>query len=92
MKHLLAELLEDFGMTNRIEVEFVHIPPYSPKMNAAEFFIQIIRKRFLKNMVVDQDMEQVLNRLLPNVNDKQLLTPQQMRNILARIKRINTQK
>lgn len=92
MKKLLTELLEEFGLKDRMEVEFVHIPPYSPKMNAAEFFIQIIRKRFLKNMVFNQNMEQVLDRLLPNVNDKKLLTSQQMRNILTRIKRIITQK
>jgi len=54
MKESLAQLLKDFGLHNSIEVEFVHIPAYSPKMNAAEFFIQIIRKRFLKNMIYDQ--------------------------------------
>jgi len=90
MKESLVQLLKDFGLHNRIEVEFVHIPAYSPKMNAAEYFIQIIRKRFLKNMIYDQNIEQVLDRLLPNINGKQLLTPQQMSNILARIKRILT--
>jgi len=92
MKELLAELLEEFGLQYQIEVEFVHIPPYSPKMNAAEFFIQIIRKRFLKNMTFNQNMGQVLDRLLPNVNDNKLLTSQQMKNILTKIKRIITQK
>jgi len=91
MKKLLAELLEEFGLNNCIEVEFVHIPPYSPKMNAAEYFIQIIRKKFLKNMVLSQNIEQVLDRLLPNVNNRQMLSSQQMRNILAKIKRIINQ-
>jgi len=92
MKKLLDELLEEFGLKNQVKIEFIHIPPYSPKMNAAEYFIQIIRKRFLKNMVLNQNMEQVLIRLLPNVNHKRLLTQEQMRNILTRIKRIITQK
>lgn len=91
MKTLFAQSMKDFGLNDRTEVEFVHIPAYSPKMNAAEFLIQIIRKRFLKNMIYDQNIEQVLDRLLPNVNEKQLLTAQQMRNILAKIKRIMTQ-
>jgi transposase len=92
MKKLLDELLEEFGLKNQVKIKFIHIPPYSPKMNAAEYFIQIIRKRFLKNMVPNQNMEQVLTRLLPNVNHKRLLTQEQMRNILTRIKRIITQK
>lgn len=88
MKEFLALHLKDFGMENQVEIEFVHIPAYSPKMNAAEFFIQIIRKRFLKNLPMNQTIEQVLGRLLPSVNEQQLLTIQQMRNILMRIKRI----
>lgn len=90
MKSSLALHLKDFGMEDQVEIEFVHIPPYSPKMNAAEFFIQIIRKRFLKNLPINQTMEQVLDRLLPNVHAQQLLKPEQMKNILARIKRISS--
>ena len=90
MKTFLAEHLKDFGMKNQVEIIFKHIPAYSPKMNAAEFFIQIIRKKFLKNLPMGQSMEQVLNQLLPNVDGQQLLTVNQMQNILSRIKRIIT--
>lgn len=89
MKGCFREYLEYFGIENQIQVEFVHIPPYSPQMNAAEYFIQLIRKAYLKNLPPDQSMEQVLNRLLPKVEGKQLLNPSQMKNIIARIKRIH---
>jgi len=89
MRTYFIQYLEDFGIKDRIEVEFVHIPPYSPKMNAAEYFIQIIRKRFLKHLPPGQTIEQVLERLLPKVNGKQLITIEKMQNILARIKRFS---
>jgi len=90
MKDFFATHLKDFGIDGQVKVDFVHIPAYSPKMNAAEFFIQIIRKRFLKNIPLNQTMETILGRLFPHVDGKQLLSPHQMNNILARIKRIDT--
>lgn len=77
MKKLLDELLEEFGLKNQVKIEFIYIPPYSPKMSTAEYFIQIIRKKFLKNMILNQNMEQVLTRLLLNVNHKRIITQKQ---------------
>lgn len=87
MKTFFQEHLKDFGIGHQVTIEFVHIPAYSPKMNAAEYCIQIIRKRFLKHLPPDQDIKQVLDKLISQVEEKQLLTPQQMNNIMARIKR-----
>ena len=86
MKELFAQHLEDFGLGD-IKVEFVHIPPYSPVMNAAEYFIQLIRKKFLKNIPPNQSIEQVVDRLIPNVQGKHILNRIQMQNIITRIKR-----
>lgn len=89
MRNCFIQHLEDFGIRNKVEVEFVHIPPYSPKMNAAEYVIQIIRKKFLKHLPANQAMEQVLDRLLPKINGQELITAEKMQNILARIKRFS---
>jgi len=92
MKGCFQQYLTDFGIQNRVQVDFVHIPPYSPNMNAAEYFIQLIRKGFLKHLPPDQTMEQVLKRLIPKVDGKQLINPQNMSNIIARIKRNPSEK
>lgn len=89
MRTYFSQYLEDMGIKGRIEVEFIHIPAYSPKMNAAEYFIQIIRKKFLKHIPPGQTIEQVLERLLPKIDGKQILTIEKMQNILARIKRFS---
>ena len=92
MKNLLAQYLEDFGLTKRMKVEFVHIPPYSPAMNAAEYFIQLIRKKFLKNLPPNLSISQVVEQIVPYVQGQNLLNQEQLKNIIARIKRIHTQK
>jgi len=88
MKNLRAQYLENFGLTKRMEVEFVHIPSYSPAMNAAEYFIQIIRKKFLKNLPPNLSINQVVEQIIPYVQGQNLLNQEQMNNIIARVKRI----
>lgn len=88
MKTYFAQYLEDFGLTNQVEVEFKHIPPYSPNMKAAEYFIQLIRKKHLKNIPPNQSIEQVVEQLIPKVDKQQLLTSEQMTKLVTRIKRI----
>lgn len=73
-------------------VGFRHIPPYSPNMNAAEYFIQIIRKKHLKNIHPNQSIEEVVNKLIPKVDKQQMLSSTQMANIITRIKRIPSKK
>lgn len=92
MKTLLDEHLETFGLKEYVQIEFVHIPPYSPAMNAAEYFIQLIRKKFLKNLPPNQSIEQVVNELIPQVQGHSLLNQEQLNNIIARIKRTHTLK
>ena len=47
MKTMLQQLLKEKGLEAKINVRFLHTPPYSPQMNAAEYNIQLIRKNFL---------------------------------------------
>jgi len=56
-------------------------------MNAAEYFIQLIRKKFLKNIPPNQSIEQVVDRLIPNIQGQHILNRIQMQNIITRIKR-----
>lgn len=89
MKTVFQELVEQYCKQHDIviTVEFVHIPPYSPYMNAAEYFIHIIRHRFLRHLPMSQEIEQTVNRLIGLVDKKCLLSKENMENIIQHIKR-----
>lgn len=89
MKTILNELIKEYCDKHnlRIEVEFVHIPPYSPYMNAAEYFIHIIRHNFLRHLPMGQEIDDVVNQLIGLVDKKCLLSKEKLYNIIRHIKR-----
>ncbi len=50
MKRLLQEHLSRLGIIDRIGVEFVHTPPYSPNFNLAEYEIHLLRLQKLHHL------------------------------------------
>ena len=89
MKNKFQELLDEYNLTNHlnIEVEFVHIPPYSPCLNAAEYFIHLIWYKFLRHLPLNKEIEEILHDLILKVDGKKLLSAEQLCNIIRYIKR-----
>ena len=67
--------------------EFVHIPPYSPYLNAAEYFIHLIRHQFLRHLPMNKDIEEVVDDLIQKVDKVKLLSVEQLKNIIQYIRR-----
>ncbi len=88
-KNKFQELLDEYNLQNQlnIKVEFVHIPPYSPCLNAAEYFIHLIRYKFLRHLPINKEIEEVVDDLIQKVDGKKLLSVQQLGNIIRYIKR-----
>ena len=70
-----------------IQVEFVHIPPYSPYLNEAEYFIHLIRHQFLRHLPMNKDIEEVVDDLIQKVDKVKLLSVEQLKNIIQYIRR-----
>ena len=89
MKNKFQELMDEYNLQNQlnIEVEFIHIPPYSPYLNAAEYYIHLIRYKFLRHLPMNKEIEEVVKNLIQQVDNIKLLEPTQLRNIIRHIKR-----
>lgn len=89
MKNKFQELLDEYNRKNHlnISVEFIHIPPYSPYLNAAEYFIHLIRHRFLRHLPLDKEIQEIVDDLIQKVDGKKLLSAEQLSNIIRYIKR-----
>ena len=89
MKNAFNELIEQYYQQNNlnIQVEFVHIPPYSPYLNAAEYFIHLIRHQFLRHLPMNKDIEEVVDDLIQKVDKVKLLSVEQLKNIIQYIRR-----
>ncbi|MBW4650255.1 MAG: transposase [Kastovskya adunca ATA6-11-RM4] len=44
MRFQLMVHLQQMGLSNEIEVEFIYLPAYSPKLNLVEYVIHLIRR------------------------------------------------
>ena len=50
MKNLLSEYLQYSGLENKITVEFIYTPAYSPDFNLAEYEIHLLRLEHLHHL------------------------------------------
>ena len=50
MKNLLSEYLQYSGLENKITVEFIYTPAYSPDFNLAEYEINLLRLEHLHHL------------------------------------------
>ena len=81
LKHLLSEL----ELTDKITVEFIDIPAYSPKFNLAEYIIHQIRLKILHHMPVDATIKSIREEIEMALEDQQLQTPEQIENTIRHI-------
>lgn len=85
MKSYFNTLMSTLEIDNKIQVEFVHLPPYSPKFNLAEYIIHLLRLKFLHHLPLNVTIEQIESKLSNYFLSDQLQTPQQIKNIIRHI-------
>lgn len=85
MKSQLDDLLSTFELKDKIQVEFIHTPPYSPNFNLTEYIIHLLRLKFLHHLPLDVTIEQIEQQLSNYFSSHQLQTPQQIENTIRHI-------
>ena len=85
MRELLSKALEKAGVVQKIAVEFVDLPAYSPDFNLVEYIIHQIRLQILHHQPIGMTLEQVKARLEQHLQKGQMQTKQQIQNILKHI-------
>lgn len=85
MRELLAHALSETGVGQKIVIEFVDLPAYSPNFNLVEYIIHQIRLQILHHQPIGMTLEQVKARLEQHLQKGQMQTKQQIQNILKHI-------
>jgi hypothetical protein len=82
MKNLLNEYLQNAGIGDKIAIEFIHTPAYSPDFNLAEYEIHLLRLQTLHHLPSNITIAQI-EKILENV--KILMTSEQILKTLNHI-------
>lgn len=85
MRERLTQLLSELDLTDKIVVEFIDIPAYSPKFNLAEYIIHQIRLKILHHMPVDTTIKSIRRDIEMALEDTQLQTSEQIENTIRHI-------
>jgi len=85
MKQQLNSLLSSLGLSDKICLEFIHIPPYSPKFNLAEYLIHQLRLKLLHHLPLGTTMAAIEEKIEIYFQNHQLQTPQQIQNTINHI-------
>lgn len=85
MKSQLDTLMSVLEIKHKIQVEFIHTPPYSPDFNLAEYIIHLLRLRFLHHLPLNVTIEEIEQKLSDYFSSHQLQTPKQIENIIRHI-------
>lgn len=83
-RHLRSELTIT-EIEDKITVEFVYLPPYSPNFNLAEYLIHLLRLRLLHHLPIGTTIEQVRMRIKSLFENQQLQTSTQIENTIQHI-------
>ena len=59
MKFQVKSHLENLQIENKIIVDFIHTPTYSPNFNLVEYIIHLLRLRLLHHQNADINIQQV---------------------------------
>lgn len=82
MQAQLAVHLEQMGLAQSIDVEFIYLPPYSPKLNLVEYVIHLLRLRFLHHLPLGTTLAQIEQHLNQFFDAHQLLSAEQVQKTL----------
>lgn len=82
MQAQLATHLEQMGLAQSIEVEYLYLPSYSPKLNLVEYVIHLLRLRFLHHLPIGTTLAQIEQQLNHFLDSQQFLSPEQVQKTL----------
>ncbi|NEO34567.1 MAG: IS630 family transposase [Symploca sp. SIO3C6] len=85
MRSRLTTLLSDLELNDKITVEFIDIPAYSPKFNLAKYIIHQIRLKVLHQMPVDATITTIRKELETVLENAQFQTAEQIKKTLRHI-------
>jgi transposase len=85
MKLQLQTQLSNLNIQDKIRIEFIHTPPYSPDFNLVEYIIHLVRLNLLHHLPVDVNIQQIREKLETYFQNHQIQTPQQIQNIIRHI-------
>ncbi len=91
MKSQLNWLLSTLGLNEKITIEFIHIPAYSPKLNLAEYLIHQLRVKLLHHLPLGKKIADIEDEIKIYLDNHQLQTPQQIQNTIKHICHLATQ-
>ncbi len=82
MQTQLAVHLEQMGIAQSIQVEFLYLPSYSPKLNLVEYVIHLLRLRFLHHLPIGTTLAQIEQQLNQFFDSHQFLSAEQVQKTL----------
>lgn len=85
MQSQLQAQLSELGIKEKISVEFIYTPPYSPDFNLVEYIIHLLRLKLLHHLPVGMTIEQIREKLEKYFQFSQLQTPEQIQNTIGYI-------
>ena len=85
MKSQLHTRLHNLNIQEKIIVDFIHTPPYSPNFNLVEYIIHLLRLQLLHHLPLGINIQQVQEKLENYFKFNQLQTPEQIQNIIHHI-------
>jgi transposase len=78
MRTLLQTELIRRNLQEKITLSFIHTPPYSPKLNLAEYLIHILRQRLLHHHRYNTSLTDLIKRVVDFLSLGSLQSPQQI--------------
>ncbi len=82
MQSQLAVHLEQMGLAQALQVKFLYLPSYSPKLNLVEYVIHLLRLRFLHHLPVGTTLEEIEQQLHQFFESHQFLSADQVQKTL----------
>jgi transposase len=82
MQSQVAVHLEQMGLARDITIEYLYVPPYSPKLNLVEYVIHLLRLRFLHHLPLGTTLTQIDNQLEQFFLSHQFLSVEQVKKTL----------
>jgi transposase len=82
MQRQLANHLEQMGLTKSLQVEFLYLPSYSPKLNLVEYVIHLLRLRFLHHLPIGTTLTEIEQKLNQFFDKQQFLSAEQVQKTL----------
>ena len=82
MQAQLAVHLEQMGLADSMQVEFLYLPSYSPKLNLVEYVIHLLRLRFLHHLPIGTTLAQIEQQLNQFFASNQFLSADQVQKTL----------